>query len=145
MPNGGLDNCVTCWFNSENEGVAPTSHEEWSHARVVNCTIRGLEIDFPIDTYCANHPYHNLGGIKVPIGPVYRSDGRERRLWKPSPDNEEIRAVLLDQLRNMEETPRFEYSSGMAFDEEVILQVMRFRDLRAAPYLRRIARFDPLA
>ena len=45
----------------------------------------------------------------------------------------------------MEETPRVEYPTPTKLDEEVIEQLMEFGEQRAAPALRRIIHFDPLA
>lgn len=43
----------------------------------------------------------------------------------------------------MAETPFAEYPSPTKFDEEIIKQLMSFREERAAEQLRRIAAFDP--
>ena len=98
MPNGGSDCCGTCWFNSANEGEA--GYRKGPPQGEAHCTIRGLEIETPFWTYCANHPHHNPERVEVPIGPVYvwNDDANARRVLEKSPDTEEIRAELLNLL-----------------------------------------------
>ncbi|NOZ21909.1 MAG: cellulose biosynthesis cyclic di-GMP-binding regulatory protein BcsB [Planctomycetes bacterium] len=145
MPNGGSDCCGTCWFNTANEG--DPDYRKGPPPDEVRCTIRSLEIETPFWTYCANHPHHNPARVEVPIGPVYVTDGYPytRRVLEQSPDTEEIRAGLLDLLGHMEEVPNAEYPTPTELDEEVIKQLMEFREKRAAPTLRTIIHFDPLA
>ena len=106
MPNGGSDCCGTCWFNRKNRG-----ERDW-HRHVDNtlpdhCEIRDLAIDDPFYTYCANHPHRRPERDHIPIGPVtghggWKEDQPEfeypRYVWRPSPDNEEIRQHLLSLL-----------------------------------------------
>ena len=69
MPNGGSDNCGTCWFNSKNEGQ-PGYHGAEKEGIVI-CTIRNLEIQNPFYTYCPNHPAHNPEKIEKPLGDIH--------------------------------------------------------------------------
>jgi hypothetical protein len=145
MPNGGSDCCGTCWFNSANEGKP--GYREGPPPEEVRCKIRGLEIETPFWTHCANHPHHNPDRVDVPIGPVYVTGDYPytRRVLEKSADTEEIRAGLLDLLGRIEETPRAEYPTPTKLDEEVMKQLMEFREKRAAPTLHRIIHFNPLA
>jgi hypothetical protein len=68
MPNGGSDNCGTCWFNVSNKGEAPTIPESLGPG---HCTIRDVPIECPLWTYCNNHPKHRPEPDPVPIGPVW--------------------------------------------------------------------------
>src|SRR5258708_6142984 len=103
MPNGGSDCCGTCCFNARNRGEAGYAHA--NDPEPAACVIRGgLAIDNPFYTYCANHPHHNRGRLRVPVGPVYVVDDDPnsgmyaRKVWVPSPDTEEVRTALLDLL-----------------------------------------------
>ena len=107
MPNGGPDNCGTCWFNARNKGQAyplgPADNPE-PHF----CTIRELPIrNDPFYTYCANwspmYVTEDPGRIEVPIGPVW--EGEPREFCESSPDREEVRQTLLELLRKIEEKP----------------------------------------
>lgn len=143
MPNGGSDCCGTCWFNSINDGEPgyPKDKTDAPH----RCTIRDFEATNPFWTYCANHPHHNPARIEVPIGPVYTAGEYpySRSVLHESIDTEEVRLALLDLLAKIEETPVAEYPTPTKFDEEIIKQLMAFREPRAAAELRRIAAFDP--
>jgi hypothetical protein len=140
MPNGGSDNCGTCWFNEPNNG------EVGFHAEPGFCIIRGLQIDNPLWTYCTNHPKHRPQRDPIPIGPAYLSDetvlhSYRRKIWQPSPDTEEIRLHLLDLLRQIPDTPETVYGTVYT-DEVVVWQLGEFREQRAIPDLRRIAAFS---
>jgi hypothetical protein len=104
MPNGGSDCCGTCWFNAKNKGAAGYAHA--SDAETDYCTIRELPIDDPFYTYCGNHPHRRPDRDTVPIGPVFIDKGNGRRLWKPSPDTEEVRLHLLDLLGKIDQGSR---------------------------------------
>lgn len=51
--------------------------------------------------------------------------------------------ALLELIGEIVETPTAEYPSPTKFDEEIIKQLMSFREKRATKHLRRIAAFDP--
>jgi hypothetical protein len=148
MPNGGSDCCGTCWFNARNEGRAgyPGSR---SSAKPAFCTIRGLEIDDPFWTYCGNHPHRRPEPDPIPIGPVYVAGSSDqlfdytRKVWRPSPDTEEIRVHLLTLLAQIAERPASEYPLGTFLDELVVWQLGEFQESRATSELNRIATFDP--
>jgi hypothetical protein len=145
MPNGGPDNCGTCPFNTKNQGKRGYEHV---NDRVPDfCRIRALPIRQALFTYCANHPYHNPGGIEVPVGPVFKADlehcSHQRLIWEPSPDTPEIRELLLKLLREMPEQPTDDFPAGWSLDEAVVWQVGEFRERRAVPDLERIAGFRP--
>lgn len=153
MPNGGIDNCFTCWFNTRNRGEV--NHAHVAHDGDNYCSIRQLKIEGePAYTYCANSPYNSSedfrpdGKIQVPVGGVYKhSDDSPRRvLWQPAPDSEEIRQGLLALLEKIEETPVL-YAGGaeMSWDDMVIFQLGEYREQRAVEGLKRIAGFDPEA
>src|SRR4051794_9493395 len=115
MPNGGSDCCGTCWFNRSNDGSPGDPHGP--DRRPAFCEIRGLPIDNPFWTYCANHPHHNPGRVAIPVGPVFVCDAYPytRRALVPCPDTEAVRAALLDLLAAMPEVPRPEYPSATRF------------------------------
>lgn len=158
MPNGGIDNCFTCWFNARNEGEANMAHI--NRAGENFCLIRQLKIEGdPAHTYCANHPSNtskNLDPsekIEVPIGGIYKAsldtgitlwppDPYIRVLWHPAPDHEEVRQKLLGLLKRVSEIPT-EYGGEMPWDDMVIYQLGEYQEPRAIEELRRIARFDP--
>ncbi len=145
MPNGGSDCCGTCWFNQKNEGQAGYAGVDFSpeKERPDFCTIRELSIRRPFYTYCANHPHRHPERLVVPIGPVWEDNGSiSREIWNFSPDSEEIRAQLLDLLRQVEEEPRDEYPAGWPIDEIVVWQLGEFRDSRAIDNLNRILEFS---
>jgi hypothetical protein len=114
----------------------------------MRCVIRDLIIESPFWTYCVNHPHHNPEKIELPIGPAYVSAGGypyRRQVWVESPDTEDIRLMLLRLLEGMPERPRPEYPASPKLDEAVIDQLMRFREPRAVPGLKRACQFDPYA
>jgi hypothetical protein len=149
MPNGGSDCCGTCWFNARNKGEVGYRHADDPEPPF--CQIRGLAIEDPFYTYCANHPSKTHGRrIPVPVGPVFVADvlvahgvSYERRLWAPSPDTPDVRATLLEHLAAIEEEPTATYPSGEAFDNAVIWQLGEFREARALRGLERVRLFDP--
>lgn len=143
MPNGGSDCCGTCWFNEANDGkVGFRKHDS---GRIHRCTIRNFDIEDPFWTYCANHPHHNPDRMMTPIGPVYVAGSYPyaRVVLHDSVDTEEVRLSLLGLLEKIAETPSVEYPSPTKFDEEIIKQLMSFREERAVEQLRRIAAFNP--
>ena len=143
MPNGGSDCCGTCWFNEANDGEAGFRKNDPEGTQ--RCVIRQFEIENAFWTYCANHPHHNPDRIKTPIGPVYIAGSYPyvRTVLHDSVDNEDVRISLLGLLQEIDETPAEEYPSATKFDEEIIKQLMSFREKRAVEHLRRIAAFDP--
>jgi hypothetical protein len=144
MPNGGSDCCGTCWFNARNKGEAGYDHTKDQEPNF--CTIRGLAIENPFWTYCANHPHRRPDRDPIPIGPVFidaRGYPYGRKQWQPSPDTEEVRQHLLELIRAVQEQPAEEYPLGAYGDEMVVWQVGEFREARAADELRRIAAFSP--
>ena len=144
MPNGGSDNCGTCWFNAKNKGERG-AQAYMRHAHdpgPASCQIRGgLTIPSPLYKYCVNHPHHNPNKIDVPIGPVFREEDRE--IWVRSPDTPEIREALLKALADVASNAREEYPAGPSFGEVVMWQLAEFREARALPLLERIAAGAP--
>ena len=146
MPNGGSDCCGTCWFTGVNKGVAGyPDRSKLDNARFF-CEIRGIEIDRPFWTYCANHPHHNRDRVEVPVGPVFVcEDGFSRHKWLPGPDTAAVRAKLVEFLNAIPEQPTTEYPSPTSFYEQVIAQLVQLDERTAIPGLRRVAAFDPFA
>jgi|AMZC01.1.fsa_nt_AMZC01001351.1_1 hypothetical protein len=158
MPNGGIDNCLTCWFNAKNKGVANVAHHEYEGEDF--CLIRQLRIEGnPVHTYCANSPFNTseslnpVDKIEVPVGGVYKAaidthigvwppDPYARVLWQAAPDTEEIRQRLLEMLKKITEIPA-EYGGEMPWDDMVIFQLGEYREKRAVVELQRIVRFNP--
>lgn len=142
MPNGGSDNCGTCWFSARNKGEARSAPGAIGPD---HCTIRDVAIECPLWTYCNNHPHHRHERDAVPIGPVWEcGDGYpyRRKVLYPSPDTEEIRLHLLELLREIKEVPPYEYGTVYT-DEVVVWQLGEFKEARALPELERIAAFIP--
>jgi len=144
MPAGGSDCCETCWFNSKNKGEAGIDHR--SDPEPDHCSIRDLDIEEPLYTYCGNHPYRRSERDAIPIGPVFMGDSLgNREIWRPSPDTEAVRRHLLDLAAKVQEQPAREYPIGVPGDEIVVWQLGEFRESRAIDALRRIVAFDPEA
>lgn len=127
MPNGGSDCCGTCWHNRSLEGRRGSSN--FNHDIASFCEIRELDIEDPFYTYCANHPYHRPNHDSIPIGAVYV--GMERKVWRESPDTEEIRQHLLHIVR----TPQEHADAGYHFftssaRDKAILQLLAWRETR---------------
>lgn len=148
MPNGGSDCCGTCWYNRVNEGKP--GYERPGQARGVAdyCEIRGLEIEDPFYTYCANHPHHMPEGGPIPIGPVFTGDSFGRReMWTPSPDSEEVRLALLNMLEGLAlvaSRDNYPFTSPR-IAEIVVWQLAQFRERRAEPILERLIERWPKA
>lgn len=141
MPNGGSDCCGTCWFNSKNKSQLGYDHTSGPEPDF--CTIRRLKIEAPFYTYCGNHPHRRPEQDRIPIGPVFIGDSSgSRKLWKPSPDTEDIRQHLLSLISRMEEQPHPEYPIGTYTDEIVVWQLGEFREVQAVEPLRRVASFQ---
>ena len=139
MPNGGSDCCGTCWFNRANGGNAGYDHRDPSVEPY--CEIRGVAIEDPFYTYCANHPHRRPDRDPIPMGPItrYAGDGmsNEREVWHPSPDSEEIREHLLEMLKGLvEHASDDRYPIGPSLAEVVIRQLGEFREERAEGHLR---------
>jgi hypothetical protein len=142
MPNGGSDNCGTCWFNTKNKGEAGSAHlQDLGPNR---CAIRGFAVRSPLYTYCVNHPKHAHTRLEVPIGPVLEYQlGKmppvqvtgDRAVLLESPDTPEIRDTLLSLLANAVEYQASEYPAVPSLAEAVIWQLGEFREPRAVPYL----------
>ena len=146
MPNGGSDCCGTCWFNGVNNGVAGYPDRSKLDGAQFVCEIRGIEIERPFWTYCANHPHHNRERVEVPVGPVFVcEDGFSRHEWLPGPDSAVIRRKLVELLNAIPEQPTSEYPSPTSFDEQVIAQLVQLDERTAIPGLKRVAAFDPFA
>lgn len=142
MPNGGSDNCATCWFNRKNKGEAGYAHADDPGEDF--CTIRNVPIENSFYTYCTNHPHHNPRRVDLPIGPLFTGSSCGPRVQlMPSPDTEAIRLKLISLLDSMEEQPQPEYPAGMYLDEMVVWQLGEFHEPRAVPGLRRVTQFDP--
>jgi hypothetical protein len=137
-----VDNCGTCWFNPQNRGQVGHLAAAERAPVPASCQIRGLEIGDPFWTYCANHPLKTgMQRIPLPVGPVVVD--YERRLWRPSPDTEEVRVGLLGFLAALEEAPPPPQTRGGSFDYAVIWQLGEFREARALRGLERVCGFDP--
>ena len=140
MPNGGSDCCGTCWFNRKNRG-----DRDWmqhvNRAEQDFCEIRGVEIENPFYTYCANHPHRRPDRDPIPIGPVtrYAGDGmsNEREIWLDSPDTEEIRRHLLELLDEFfTNVARDWYPIGHGLGDVLIWQLGQFRERSAEDRLQ---------
>jgi hypothetical protein len=144
MPNGGSDCCGTCPFNTKTkDGMSHAQDPELDF-----CRIRQLTILDPFWTYCANHLHHNKALVELPVGPVFQADdapgGYGRKIWVESPDTEEIRLFLLNQLQQIQELPRAgEYPSPYSWDDIVVWQLGAFKESSALDDLKRISVFDP--
>lgn len=137
MPNGGTDNCGTCWFNRVNDGAVGQHNEGDAY-----CEIRSEAIRVPLYTYCANHPEHNPDQIRIPVGPILH--GNERSVMVRCPDTPKTRAVLLDLLNGMTEEPRADcYTTEL--DEQVVRQLGEFGERQATDGPRRVIGFDLFA
>ena len=143
MPNGGSDCCGTCWFNRTNRG-----ERDWRRhggdSVPPYCEIRGVALDDPFYTYCANHPHRRPDRDPIPIGPItrYAGDGwsDKREVWVPSPDSEEIRQHLLYLLENFfEHLFKDRYPLGQGVSEVIIGQLGQFRERRAEKHLQWIS------
>lgn len=145
MPNGGSDCCGTCWFNTVNSGQPGYPANDKMDSIV--CEIRNFTPEVPFWTYCDNHPHHNPGKIRVPIGPVYVcKEDSYSRIEKTKPlDTEEIRLELVKLIEKIPEVPDEEYPSQTSFNIEVIKHVGFIRESRAQSALLRILKFDPFA
>ena len=142
MPNGGSDCCGTCWFNAKNKGG--TGYDHASDSGPDFCIIRELEIRDSFYTYCCNHPHRRPDRDPIPIGPVFAGGdySESRKIWRLSPDTEEIREHLLELLAAMKEKPQPEYPMGHYADEIVVWQLGEFREVRAADKLEAVAGFS---
>ena len=147
MPNGGTDNCYTCWFNRKNRGKRghPKRRDD---SEEPYCTIRDVPISDPAYTYCANHPIHRPERDPVPIGPLLVAEvvpgtfSYDRVVWKRSPDSEEIRQHLLELLdassSQTSELDEYGYRMlpGPGLADVVMWQLAQFREQRATQRLR---------
>lgn len=155
MPNGGSDCCGTCRFNTANAG-----HREGGRLPIMegniasHCEIRGLDIENPMYTYCANHPIRLKRGLAVPLGPVYVHEwvsvvnpktgnqglASKRRVWIDAPDTEEVRAQLLHFLKEPALLSDGYPFQGKDLVHEMVDELERLRETRAIPILENIAK-----
>ena len=146
MPNGGSDCCGTCWYNLVNEGEAGYERPGVGKGVKDHCEIRGLAIETPFYTYCANHPHHMPDGGRVPVGPVFTGDSNgNREVWVESPDTEEVRLALLDLLdgiANVAAQDRYPFASP-SIAQILVGQLIVFQEQRAVPILRRLLERRP--
>ncbi|MCY3713681.1 MAG: hypothetical protein OXH02_10355 [Gemmatimonadetes bacterium] len=157
MPNGGSDCCGTCRFNRANAGLenlSPLLREDMERVHEAShCEIRGLDIQNPFWTYCANHTSRMKRGYSVPLGPVYvhewnhvvNSDGvrvpvSNRIPWVDAPDTEEVRTQLLQFLKELELLSDSYPWHGKDLVHEVVDELERLREPRAIPILEQIAK-----
>lgn len=158
MPNGGSDCCGTCRFNRANAGLGdhgPLYREDMERVHEAShCEIRGLDIENPFWTYCANHTSRLKRGVSVPLGPVYVHEWKEvvnpetgvrglassRRKWVDTPDTEEVRIQLLRFLEELELLSDGYPWHGKDLALEVIDELERLREPRAIPILEQIAK-----
>jgi len=138
MPNGGIDNCSTCWFNEANDGIVGLHNPDGRQ----HCIIRDVEIKNPYYTYCANHPFHAPDRLEVPVGPVV--EGNLRELLFASPDTLAIRETLLQILDAMVEVPQSDCNSTW-LEEQAVEQLGNFAEPKAQGGLLRAANFNPFA
>lgn len=145
MPNGGSDNCGTCWFNRRNHGQAGHGAVSVDNPESAYCEIREEPIEDPAYTYCANHPYRRSVRDPIPIGPIFAAEyagglAFRRAPVHPSPDTEEIRQHLLDLLNNLEETAAGDtYLALPKVTTIIIRQLGEFRERRAIEPLQALA------
>lgn len=158
MPNGGSDCCGTCRINRANAGqqdYGPRHREDLERVhKASHCEIRGLDIENPFWTYCANHTSRMKRGVTVPLGPVYvhewkevvnpetgvRGLGSNRIPWIDAPDTEEVRAQLLRFLEDLELLSDGYPWHGKDLGLEVVNELERLREPRAIPILEQIAK-----
>lgn len=131
MPNGGVDNCGMCPFVSGLE------------SRPARCTIRDVELEAPLWTYCPNHPKHNPSLVEHPVGPVYEDAGeypyRRVVLYPSPPDDEvEVRLRLLDQVISGELA-----SASRTFQAALVEDLGNLESEEAVPHLVDLAMAEP--
>lgn len=160
MPNGGYPICAGCWFNRSNQGDDGWQSEGslsgwfWRPKNPLKnppeafCEIRGVKLTgtggHPC---CANHPFFRVDRDPVPIGPLWQSStgpSDTEAIVAPSPDTERIRLHLLHLLEELfpsgempadHKTPSYEF-----LGETIVRQLTEFRELRAIPLLKQIAK-----
>ena len=149
LPNGGSDCCGTCWFNRANGGEKGSDHHD--HSIPSYCEIRDLPIKDPFYTYCANHPYRMQRRVPVPLGPVdvhvaesFERDGKAyyasgREVWVHARDTDDVRAQLLEFLKDPGSTSDHYPFYGDGVLGVVVDELERLRETRAIPILERIA------
>ena len=125
--------CNLCAFNHGSRSVTAAGF----------CILRSQDLPDPGATQCANHPFFNLRGLKIPIGPIYTVEDASRRPWKPSPDTEAVRTGLL-RLLDEEISPASALPDPAVLECEVIRQLGFLREKRAAAGLRRLVNFRPM-
>ena len=136
MPNGGSDNCNSCWFNDRNAGQPGIPKEKTFG--LVRCVLRDTEIKNTHWNYCSNHPVPNPNRLEIPVGPVYTHDhdsGRRVPLF-PSPDTPEIRDALLHLVGEMSPD---RHAHGVEFT--AIKQLGQWKEAKAVDGLRKVLAF----
>ena len=162
MPNGGYPTCDGCWFNRSNQGddgwQSEGSLAGWFwHPKNPRknppepfCEIRGVKLT-GTDGHpcCANHPFFRFDRDPIPIGPLWQSfsgPSDANYIVAPSPDTEPIRLHLLQLLKELfasEEKPAVHRSLRYEFlGTAIVEQLTEFREPRAIPPLKRIAKMD---
>lgn len=138
MPNGGSDCCGTCWFNLRNKGESGYDHAD--DAELNHCVVRKIDIPDPFYTYCANPPPRNPDKLALRIGPIYTGDAQgNRKVWILLEDTQENRLSHLELLRTLGVVTPDEYPIGVPSLAVVIEQLVEWREIRAIPFLQRIA------
>ena len=162
MPNGGYPICAGCWFNRSNQG-----DQGWQSAGVFSgwfwrpkyprknppeafCEIRGVKLTGTGgQPCCANHPFFRVDRDPIPIGPLWQSfsgPSDASAIVAPSPDTEPIRRHLLHLLEELFTSgamPAGHRSRNLEFlGETIIQQLAEFKELRAIPLLKMIAKLD---
>ena len=133
MQKGGNGCCGTCSYNEFKDTLAKGKER----ARKARCTLRNVTIERPTQKYCINHPHHNRGKVKEPVGPVFTATGHPHRqeVWSPAPDSPEIRSRLLGLLGKMV-SPKYRmyYSpTEMVFDVVVLNHLEVLKEKNALP------------
>jgi hypothetical protein len=160
MPNGGSDNCGTCWFNRRNNGRYAQVVDRSAEGQPPDeCMLRVQPITTPpFYTYCANHPQHNSEdgqvlrsqtsegsiyydfGPTVPIGPILtmKSHAEGRVLSADSPDSAYVREYLLAIAKDMHRGnwPLNTVERIPQRWHAVLWQLGEFREQRAVPALQ---------
>ena len=132
MPNGGSDCCGhRCGFF---ENKASDAHLRPSR-RNGRCSLRDCQIEYPMATYCVNHPFNNVLQTTIPVGRVYGSE-MQRRPITSFEDNPQLREDLLRLLESLEVRTGHTYMPGW-FQRELLEHLIALDDKGAAPFLRR--------
>ncbi|MCY3410699.1 MAG: hypothetical protein INQ03_03585 [Candidatus Heimdallarchaeota archaeon] len=137
MPNGGSDNCETCPFNETNSGKSGYLRPSGSEAY---CILRKLAIEDPLYTYCSNHIHQNPHLYDQPVGPVLVT--KKRNPWVDTPITSTHIDFLLYVLANIKEKETFGYPLGETIEITAINTLLKIKERRMIPELKRILRFS---